>query len=80
MGEHSDTDGIILRNVDAKRRISPAFLASCLKCTRNEAKKILESAAQRGIVRPLPNGWYELVPEPEGHLRIIKVFDPRNNL
>lgn len=60
MSYFGDTDSLIRKNLNPKGQISPAYLASLLLCTRSEAKKLLEQAQNRGIVRPLPNGWYEM--------------------
>ena len=53
---HDDT---IMRNLDAKKRISPAGLANVLMCPKADAKLILQRFSRRGYLRPLANGWFE---------------------
>ncbi|WP_143749414.1 hypothetical protein [Caballeronia arvi] len=45
---------------DAQRRISPQHAAEKLGIKHRAAKKILQDAAQRGVLVALPNGWYEV--------------------
>jgi hypothetical protein len=45
---------------DAQRRISAQHVAEKLAIKHRAAKKILQDAAQRGVLVALPNGWYEV--------------------
>ena len=52
-------DETVLRNLNAKKQISPAGLANVLNCSRADAKLILQRMASRGVLRGLPTGWFE---------------------
>lgn len=58
--DNSETDWI-KSCADGKGCISPQHAADILHITRADAKSRLQAAANRGRVRALPNGWYEIL-------------------
>jgi hypothetical protein len=60
MIESKPVDSLFASWSDAQGRVSPQHMADKLKIKRRAAKKILQDAAQRGVLVALPNGWYEV--------------------
>jgi hypothetical protein len=60
MIESKPADSLFASWSDAQGRVSPQHVADKLKIKRRAAKKILQDAAQRGVLVALPNGWYEV--------------------
>ncbi len=55
IGEH---DSWLLRQVEGGRRIGPRRVGFGLQMSREEAKDILRSAVERGVLRTEGDGWY----------------------
>jgi hypothetical protein len=60
MIESKPVDSLFASWSDAQGRVSPQHVADRLKIKRRAAKKILQDAAQRGVLVALPDGWYEV--------------------
>jgi hypothetical protein len=60
MVESKPVDSLFAGWSDAQGRVSPVHVADKLAIKRRAAKKILQDAAQRGVLVALPNGWYEV--------------------
>ena len=60
MIESKPVDSLFASWSDAQGRVSPLNVADRLKIKRRAAKKILQEAAQRGVLVALPDGWYEV--------------------
>lgn len=44
--------------VGGGKRVSPQFVADCLRIKRSEAKSILQAAESRGLLRQTQDGWF----------------------
>jgi hypothetical protein len=60
MNESKPIDSLFASWSDAQGRVSPKHVADKLKIKHRAAKKILQDAAQRGVLVALPNDWYEV--------------------
>ena len=60
MIESKPVDSLFASWSGAQGRVSPQHVADRLKIKRRAAKKILQEAAQRGVLVALPDGWYEV--------------------